>query len=81
MHRIDMIAEIIQIANCDLGDDEVEVLLEQAAALRDGRAVYGELKIAEDPRDFAVEALEEDRDWLVYRAADIVRQRRKLRAR
>lgn len=60
----------------DLGPDEVAVLLEVARGLQRGRAVYGELELATDRRDFAREALEECRDGLVYAAAGLVRLRR-----
>ena len=70
--------ELFYIAEHDLGEDEVEVLLEVAAALRDGRSVYGELRLNEDPRDFKREALEEDKDAIIYRVADYVRNRRSI---
>ncbi len=60
----------------ELGEDEVEVLAEVATGLAGGRAVYGEMRVTGDARDFEREALDEARDGLVYVAAALIRARR-----
>jgi hypothetical protein len=59
-----------------LNADELEVLLEVAEALVHGSVKYGALDLNNDVRDFAAEALEEQRDYLAYRAMEIVKERR-----
>lgn len=56
-----------------LGADEGDVLALVAERLVMGRQIYGEMRPATDPRDFAREALEEAADGLVYVAAALVR--------
>lgn len=46
--------------------DELEVLLFVAQGLTTGRTQFGELEVKSDRRDFALEAMEEIRDALVY---------------
>lgn len=59
-----------------LGADELAVLELVAHGLARGRAVYGELVIATDRRDFRAEAGEELRDAIVYSAAELLRVQR-----
>lgn len=59
-----------------LGADELEVLCEVAAGLVAGRAVYGELRLSTDRRDFDRETLDEMRDGLGYAAMAAIRRRR-----
>lgn len=59
-----------------LGQDELEVVLFVVEGLARGRAVYGELDVASDRRDYRREAGEEVRDALVYLGAELVRLRR-----
>lgn len=61
----------------ELWDDELEVLAEVAEALLRGQTTYGALDLAQDPRDFAKEALDEERDYLAYRAMQIVQERKR----
>ena len=63
----------------ELYDDELEVLSEVAEALLKGQTDYGPFDLAKDPRDWVREALDEDRDWLAYRAAQIVADRKRAR--
>lgn len=58
-----------------LGADELAVLVEVAAGLVAGRAVYGELDAAGDGRDFERETAEEIRDALAYIGARLVQLR------
>lgn len=60
-----------------LYDDELEVLAEVAEALRRGQDTYGKLDLATDPRDFHDEAMAEERDYLAYRAMQIVQERKR----
>ena len=54
---------------CQLGDDELRVLVRIAERLRFGAGIYGALRIATDTRAFrAKEAREELEDALVYLA-------------
>lgn len=62
-----------------LGDDELEALVMVAEGLARGRAVYGELHVERDRRDFATEAGEELRDCMVYTAAALLKLRRGTR--
>jgi len=64
-----------------LEDDAVELLAHIAERLVDGRRLYGELDLAIDKRDWMSEALAEDADGLVYRAAAAVIALRKTRRR
>lgn len=59
-----------------LGADELAVLELVAQGLARGRAVYGELKVATDRRDFRAEAGDELRDAIVYSAAELLRLQR-----
>ena len=52
----------------ELGDDEMDVVLEVMRGLVGGRQVYGELDLDTDKRDFAAEGGEELRDLIVYAA-------------
>jgi hypothetical protein len=56
-----------------LGADELAVVAEVVDGLARGRAVYGELVLAADRRDFRCEAGQEVRDAIVYLAALLVR--------
>lgn len=60
-----------------LGPDELTVALLVVEGLARGRAVYGELHVADDRRDFRGEARDELRDALVYVGAEIVRLQRR----
>lgn len=60
-----------------LGPDELEVLAVVAERLAEGRRRYGELRPESDRRDFALEALEEVADAMVYAAAGLIRDRRR----
>ena len=60
-----------------LGPDELDVVLGVVEGLARGRAIYGELDLAADRRDFRREAGEEVRDALVYLGAELVRLRRR----
>jgi hypothetical protein len=54
---------------CQLGDDELRVLVRIAERLRFGARVYGALRVATDTRAFRTkEAREELEDALVYLA-------------
>ena len=60
---------------CQLGDDELRVLVRIAERLRHGASVYGPLRIATDARAFrAKEAREEIEDALVYLACAWLKQ-------
>lgn len=61
-----------------LRGDELEVLAEVARGLMQGRAVYGQLELDTDRRDWLAETLAEVRDGLVYVGAKLVRARRLL---
>lgn len=67
----------LDLAIESLHDTELEVLLEVAEALQKGQDDYGGLDLYEDPRDFVREAWDEDRDWLAYRAMQIVQDRKR----
>lgn len=67
------VRKLVELAE-DLGDDEQAVLVLVAERLRIGRERYGNLKISGDPRNFAVEALEEAADGLVYAATALIRE-------
>lgn len=69
----------ILVAAARLNEDERDVLAEVAEGLVHGQDIYGKMDLASDTRDFVLEATHEDRDWLVYRAMQIVAQRRGLR--
>jgi hypothetical protein len=60
-----------------LGDDELAVVGEIVGRLVGGRSQYGELKLDEDRRDFDLEASDELRDYLIYRAIETIRRRRR----
>lgn len=60
-----------------LGEDEREIMVVLGERLLDGQSRYGKFDLDSDDRDFQQEAFEEDCDWLVYRAAEVVRNRRK----
>lgn len=59
-----------------LSPDERAVVLDLLDGLERGRVVYGPLEIDADRRDFADEARQEARDWLVYTIADALRRKR-----
>lgn len=67
------------VAASQLNEDEQSVLAEVAEGLVIGKKNHGDLNLASDMRDFRMEAMQEDRDWLVYRAMQLVAQRRGLR--
>lgn len=73
LEQLDRLAEIA----AGLGHDERAVLLFVAKRLAKGRARYGTLNVAHDPRSFRVEALEEAADGLVYAAAALIQQGRR----
>jgi len=58
-----------------LGPDELRVLVTIAERLVAGRAVYGELHVADDPRRMKQEAGEELLDACVYLAADVLKRK------
>lgn len=60
-------------------DDEIEVMLEVAQRLWRGKRTYGNFNLSKEPRDLIKEADEEDIDWLSYRAAAIIKERRSRR--
>lgn len=60
-------AELGAVA-CELGDDEVRVLLVLARRLLAGQRTYGRLDVAHDGRDWRRERAEELADALVYGA-------------
>jgi hypothetical protein len=70
-----VIAGLVELL-AQLGADELAVIVELATRLAAGRAQYGELQLATDARDFAAEAADELRDYLIYRAIDSLRRRR-----
>lgn len=55
--------------------EELTVLAEVAESLLRGQTSYSPLDLAKDGRDFARESWDEDRDYLAYRAMQIVRGR------
>lgn len=65
-----------------LDADEVEVVAMVAARLVKGRKQYGSIgpKLSDPNWDFLKEAEEEDWDWLAYRAAAVVAERRRKNA-
>jgi hypothetical protein len=61
---------------CQLGDDELRVLVHIASRLRVGAGIYGPLCIATDTRAFRTrEAREELEDALVYLACAWLKER------
>jgi hypothetical protein len=56
-----------------LGTDEVRVLTVLARRLAVGRAAYGPLDIATDPRDWRAEGAQEALDLAVYLACELLR--------
>lgn len=64
-----------------LGVDELEVIELVAHGLVRGRAVYGEMLVEADRRDFGHEGCAELRDALVYIGGDLLRLLRTLRNR
>jgi hypothetical protein len=68
--RIGALAEL-------LGPDELAVLEMVAQGLARGRAVYGELDVVRDRRDFRAEAGEELRDAMVYLGSELIRMHRR----
>jgi hypothetical protein len=68
----DALSRLTAVA-ADLGADELAVLLLVAERLDKGRERYGALNVERDRRDFAVEALEEAADALVYVACGLMR--------
>jgi len=70
-----------------LGPDELRILVRVARRLQVGFERYGEMRVAEDARDYEKEASEELLDWLVYvemkneRAAQAAAKRRRARLR
>jgi len=64
-----------------LGLDELAVLERVGEGLARGRAIYGELDIAADRRNFVNEGIEELRDLLVYFGAGLLKLERSRRSR
>lgn len=60
-----------------LGQEEREILLEVAEGLVEGQKKYGGFNLLHTDLDLVGEADAEDRDWLVYRAAAIVQERKR----
>lgn len=58
-----------------LGYDELRVIHSVVEGAFNGRKIYGELTISNDPRNFLAEAGEELRDNLIYITAAILRNR------
>jgi hypothetical protein len=56
-----------------LGLEELHVLELVAQGLARGRSTYGELRMADDARDFTSEAVAELRDAMVYVGAQLLR--------
>jgi hypothetical protein len=71
-HRQDLEAQLIALAP-QLGDDELRVLVLLVRRVLAGQRRYGHLDLANDPRAFGREALEEVADGLFYLAAAILR--------
>ncbi len=73
-----LVAQRARIADyaAQLGTDELDALIFVAEGLVGGREHYGELLVANDRRDFVIEAQQELRDSLVYVAAELLRLRR-----
>lgn len=67
---------VVEVAG-ELYDEELEVLAEVAEALLHGQTEYGALDLGRDARDFKWEALDEERDYLAYRAMQIVAERKR----
>jgi|GEM_PF-6799835 len=65
----------VALAASRLDADELEILLFVAQGLLVGKAQFGTLEVESDGRDFAVEALEEVRDALVYVGAKLLKVR------
>lgn len=61
--------------------EEMEVLVEVAEGIAIGQERIGPFDLANDDRDLVREWREEERDELVYRAGNIVRERIRRRAR
>lgn len=70
--KIELLSDLWSMANT-LGSDELEALNAVARGLVTGRHTYGELDVANDPRDFKAEAFQEVRDALVYLGAQLVK--------
>lgn len=60
----------------DLNEDELEVVRLVVEGAIKGREVYGPLRVANENRDMADEAMQEVRDGLFYLATQMVRARR-----
>jgi hypothetical protein len=58
-----------------LGDEELEVLCHVAQGLATGRKQYGPINPHDPGRDWAREALEEQRDAIVYVTCELIRNR------
>lgn len=70
----------LDLAIVQLEPDALELLVLIAERLVAGRKLYGSLDLDTDKRDWSREALEEDSDGLVYRAAMSVLALRKSRS-
>ena len=70
------LAELLdeEVRGRSMEPDAIRVLLLIARRLNHGRELYGDMDIRNSPRNFNQEALEEDADGLVYRAAETLRQ-------
>jgi hypothetical protein len=58
--------ELTNLVASGLGPDELRILLRVARRLQVGFERYGEMRLAQDTRDYQKEASEELLDWLVY---------------
>lgn len=65
----------LQALAVQLGNDELTVLMVVAERLLQGQQQYGVFRLGSERRAFAVEALEEAADGLVYAACALIRGR------
>ena len=61
----------------ELFDEELDVLAEVAEALLRGQTEYGALDVVNDTRNYHKEGHAEQRDYLAYRAMQIVKERKR----
>ena len=60
----------------EMAEDELEVMVEIAEGLTQGRRQYGPLVLDTDERDFHEEGIQELRDFCIYEAAVAIQRRR-----